>query len=154
MDWHFKVDNNICDVRVAGILIQNNKILVQKDKDGNEYALPGGHVQIGEITADALVREYKEELGVVVDIKKLVWTEECFFEWNDKKAHNFCFYYLIELRDGDLDFAGFIPHRDNENVVVGWLPLDEVIDVIIYPEFLKTEIDKIEERQKHFVTKA
>lgn len=32
MDWLFEIDNNICDLRVAGILIKNNKIVVQRDK--------------------------------------------------------------------------------------------------------------------------
>lgn len=50
MDWLFKVDNTICDLRVAGILIKDNKIVVQRDKSGDEYAIPGGHIKIGETT--------------------------------------------------------------------------------------------------------
>ena len=47
-DWIFVVDNNICDVRTVGVLVRDGKILVQRDRDGNEYALPGGHIKIGE----------------------------------------------------------------------------------------------------------
>ena len=61
MDWLFEIDNNICDLRAAGILIKNNKIVVQRDKSGSEYAIPGGHVKICETTEEALIREYKEE---------------------------------------------------------------------------------------------
>jgi putative transcriptional regulator len=55
MDWLFEIDNNICDLRVAGILIKNNKIVVQRDKNGSEYAIPGGHVKIGETTEEAIL---------------------------------------------------------------------------------------------------
>ena len=47
-----------------------------------------------------LVREYKEETGADIKVGKLLWTEECFWEWNGTQAHNIAFYYLIELADG------------------------------------------------------
>lgn len=57
----FSSDNYFCDLRAVGILIKSNKILVQCDKDGNEYALPGGHIKIGETLEDGLIREYKDD---------------------------------------------------------------------------------------------
>lgn len=53
---------------------------LQRDRDGSEYALPGGHVKIGETTADGLVREYKEETGADIKVGKLLWTEDCFWD--------------------------------------------------------------------------
>lgn len=38
---------------MVGVLIRDGKILVQRDRDGHEYVLPGGHVKIGEILEDA-----------------------------------------------------------------------------------------------------
>ncbi len=64
MDWLFKDERHICNFRTVGVLIKNNKILVQRDKDGSEYALPGGHVKIGESSIDSLIREYKEETEI------------------------------------------------------------------------------------------
>ena len=60
-DRIFRTDEYICDLRTVGVLVRDGKLLVQRDRDGSEYALPGGHVKIGESTADGLVREYKEE---------------------------------------------------------------------------------------------
>ena len=77
-DWMFVVDNSICDVRTVGVLVRDGKILVQRDRNGNEYALPGGHVRIVETLADGLVREYKEETGADISCVKLLWSEECF----------------------------------------------------------------------------
>ena len=56
-DWIFRTDEYICDLRTVGVLVRDGKLLVQRDRDGSEYALPGGHVKIGETTADGLVRE-------------------------------------------------------------------------------------------------
>ena len=44
-DWLFKDEDFICNFRSAGILIKNNKILLQREKTGFKYALPGGHVK-------------------------------------------------------------------------------------------------------------
>ncbi len=68
-DILFKTADYIFDVRTVGVLVRDGKILIQRDQDGNEYALPGGHVKLGETTAEGLVREYKEETGA--DIRPL-----------------------------------------------------------------------------------
>ena len=73
-DWLFRTDEYICDLRTVGVLVRDGKLLVQRDRDGSEYALPGGHVKIGETTADGLVREYKEETGADIKVGKLLWT--------------------------------------------------------------------------------
>ncbi len=48
------------------------------EKDGKEYALPGGHVKIGETLEDGLIRETMEEMGIKIECKRLLWSEECF----------------------------------------------------------------------------
>lgn len=79
-DWLFNGDDFICSFRSAGVLLRNNKILVQRNRDGNDYAIPGGHVIIGETATESLIREYKEETGADIICQRLIWTEECF--WN------------------------------------------------------------------------
>lgn len=153
-DWMFVVDNSICDVRTVGVLVRDGKILVQRDRNGNEYALPGGHVRIGETLADGLIREYKEETGTDIACVKLLWSEECFWEWNGRAAHNFAFYYLIEDNSTIPDTGEFTSHNDNCNVVLGWMPIEEIQNVIIYPEFLKTEIYHLDKPMKHFVSRG
>lgn len=67
-DWLFSSENYICDVRTVGVLIKDNKILVQRERNGNEYALPGGHIKIGETLENGLIREFKEETGVSIKV--------------------------------------------------------------------------------------
>lgn len=93
-DWLFSSGNYICDVRTVGVLIKDNKILVQRERNGNEYALPGGHIKIGETLENGLIREFKEETGVSIKVERLLWSEECFWEYKGKQAHNISFYFF------------------------------------------------------------
>ena len=149
-DWLFRDDTSLCNVRVAGVLLRNGKLLLQRDKNGTEYALPGGHVQIGEETQNALKREFREEMGIDIDIDRLLWTEECFWQWGQRQAHTFTFYYLIH---GDLPDAGnLVPHLDNEQVLCEYLLPEALHTVTVYPAFLKNEIFLLNTVPKHFVT--
>lgn len=155
-DWLFTGDGYICDLRTAGVLIQDDMILVQRDRDGKEYALPGGHVRIGETTADALIREYKEETGADIRCRRLLWTEECFWNWDGRDAHNISFYYLIELcENSDIPVRDeFVSHKDNDNVLIGWIPIETLKNVTVYPEFIKEEVHNLNSPSKHFITRA
>lgn len=155
-DWIFMNDDYICDLRVVGVQIRDNKILVQRERSGNEFALPGGHIKIGETLCDGLAREFKEETGADIICGRLLWSEECFWEWNGKKSHTIAFYYLTELSEGSQisDDSEFLSHKDNCNVLIGWMPVDEIRNVTIYPEFIKKEIYNLSDYPKHFVSKS
>lgn len=152
LDWLFQNGSNICSFRTVGVLLRDNKILIQRDKDGTEYALPGGHVKIGETSEESLIREYKEETGADIVCNRLIWTEETFWNWNGKDAHSIAFYYLISLtNDSDIPDDYFVSHKDNCNVVLKWVTIDEIKQLTIYPAFLKDKIENISEHIEHFV---
>lgn len=60
---------------VDGLFVEKGKILMVK-RDHYPFigywVLPGGHVDYGERVEQAIVREMKEELGILVRIKKLI----------------------------------------------------------------------------------
>ncbi len=62
-------------IRVTGILLEDEKILLVKQKISadREWSLPGGRVEAGETIEEALVRELLEETGLSVKINKLLY---------------------------------------------------------------------------------
>ena len=156
MDWIFSGENWTCGVRAAGVLIRNDKILLQREENGHEYAVPGGHIHIGETLEDGLKREWLEEMGTAICCQRLLWTEECFWEWKGKKNHSLSFYYRIETeKPDDLPDDGLTHcHKDNSHIVLEWVELDALKDIVVYPEFLKEAIFRLDEPMQHFVTSA
>lgn len=51
------------EVCAGGILVDKNKVLLLKKKDGS-YCLPKGHVEEGETHEMTAIREVKEETNV------------------------------------------------------------------------------------------
>lgn len=67
---------------ITNAYIENNegKILMVKLKKIGKWGLPGGKVEPGELPRQALKREFVEELGVEVEIKRLVGFREYYWE--------------------------------------------------------------------------
>ena len=60
---------------VDGVIIKDNQILLIKRKNDpykDKWAMPGGFVEYGERTEDAVLREVKEETGLEAKIIQLV----------------------------------------------------------------------------------
>lgn len=65
-------------IRIAGIYIRENKILLVKHKKAaaEYYLLPGGGQEPGESAKDALIREWKEELNLEIEPGPLLFLGE------------------------------------------------------------------------------
>ena len=88
-------------IRVAGILIENNKILlIQHHKNNKKYWLiPGGGNDWGETTKQALVREYKEETNLDIEVDEFLFFSETISP--DKERHVVNLFFKV--------------HRNNKN---------------------------------------
>lgn len=61
-------------VRVTGVLVEDDRILLVKQQVGaREWSLPGGKAEAGETLEQALVRELAEETGIAVRVDKLLY---------------------------------------------------------------------------------
>jgi 8-oxo-dGTP pyrophosphatase MutT (NUDIX family) len=56
----------------AVIFKGSGAVLLQQRSDGGQWGLPGGTVEVGERVQDAVVREVREETGLVVRPLRLV----------------------------------------------------------------------------------
>ena len=154
-DINFKSDDYTFSIRTVGVTVRDGKVLLQREKDGNEFALPGGTVKLGETSVETLIREYKEETGDDIIVNRLIWIEENFWEYGGKKQHSIAFYYLIDFSDDakTLKLNEFISQKDNCNVILGWVPIEELKNIIVYPTFLKDKINNLYSEIIHFISK-
>jgi 8-oxo-dGTP diphosphatase len=68
------------NVRVYGILIHDNKVLVSDEhiKGMNITKLPGGGLEYGEGTIECVIREFKEELNLDIEVISHFYTTDFF----------------------------------------------------------------------------
>jgi 8-oxo-dGTP diphosphatase len=72
---------HLFNIRVYGILINEQKQVLVSDEfiRGNYYTkFPGGGLEFGEGTRDCLKREFKEEMGLEVEIGDHIYTTDYF----------------------------------------------------------------------------
>ena len=67
--------DNLFTIRVTGILIENNEILLVKQKlsDKRDWSLPGGKLERGETIQQGIFREMKEETGLDTEVDSLLY---------------------------------------------------------------------------------
>ena len=71
-------------VRPTGILIDNQKILLVKQEvtEKRHWSLPGGKLEPGESLEQCLVREIKEETGLDISVKELLYVCDRIYKGN------------------------------------------------------------------------
>lgn len=156
MDILFKTDEYVFSYRVAGICIQNGKVLLQKPTNDTAFAFPGGHVELGETNAQTLIREFKEEIGVDITVSDLKWVGEIFFPWENKPCHQICLYYIVDIKSNNVPLeAMFIGKEKIEerkfDLEFHWVPISELNNIEVYPTNIVELINKINDGVQHFV---
>ena len=158
MDILFKENDWVFSYRVAGICVQNGKVLLQKPANDSVYAFPGGHVEFGETNEETLIREFKEEIGAQIHVGDLKWVAEIFFPWGSKPCHQICLYYMVNVLNPEIPKSGMFmatEHIEGRNfdLEFHWVPLDEVSNLEIYPTNAPELLGKLHEGVQHFVYK-
>ena len=145
-DILFHTPAGVFSYRVAGILIRDGKVLLQRPPGDPGYALPGGHVSFGETSQDALAREFKEEIGAYIRPVRLAWVGENFFPWGAEDCHQISLYYRIELCDeGRIPLDGvFYAYDELEQTRVhlefSWIPLADLEKITVYPTIAQEKL--------------
>lgn len=158
-DILFKTEEFVFSYRVGGLLIKNNKILLQKPKN-DDFAIIGGHVSCLETTTETLKREFEEELHAKIEIDSLFAIGEIFFPWGQKPCHQICLYYKVHLLNehdipSDGSFHGY-DDLDHERVDLDfcWVPLENLKNGLkVYPLELIPHILNKNNEIVHFVSK-
>ena len=123
-------------ISVAGIVVVDNLVFIAKRINigdmGNRWEFPGGKVDAGETPEQALKREYFEEFGAEVIVKKQI-CESCF-----KHKEKTVLLKAFEVEFIDLDNIQWIL---SEHTETDWVPFEKIpdlyfvdSDMLIYPK--------------------
>lgn len=146
--------------RVAAVIIEQNRVLLQKSENGLYWFLPGGRVEFLEPAAEALAREMREELGAVAVIERLLWVHENFFFHRERENHELGLYYLTRLTETSLlsheCFEGIEDENQNlpQRLWFRWFSLEAstLKAITIYPTFLQHSLLSIPDQVTHLTT--
>ena len=122
------------NIRVYGIWINDRQQILVSDERIGDFKFtkfPGGGLEFGEGIKDCLIREWKEELNIDIEVGNHIYTTD-FFQLSafDKTSQIISIYYnvrpmdakpLIDLRERVFDFHG----NGHEEITFRQIPLQQ-----------------------------
>ena len=104
-------------------------LIGRRDRRGRLlWSLPKGHIEAGETTEAAAVREVEEETGIRGRLIGPLGTINFWFVAEGRRVHKTVHHFLLEAAGGELSDA------DAEVAEVAWVPLDEVARRLAYAD--------------------
>ena len=100
---NYKQRSGIVREAVRAIIVKNSKVALVKSLKENHYKFPGGGIELNESHIDTLIRETKEETGLIIKPNSI---KECGFIhevrksiFNDDAFEQISYYYFAEVED-------------------------------------------------------
>lgn len=158
-DIEFKTDAKKFKYRVNGIIIHNNKILTIKMKNNISYCLPGGHVELGEDSRTAILREMLEEIDTPVSIdKELAIVENFYLDKKDFQTHEISFYYIVAPNNFDkISLQNYTKLENDKGELKShnfeWIDISLLKDFDFKPEFIKEKLIQQNYNFEHIIIK-
>ncbi len=122
-----KEQHFIGKISARAIIVKDNKVLISRDaQDINRWDIVGGRLRVGETVLECLKRETQEELGVVIEIGPLVYTEQ-FVQTRTGDMH-LLLAFQARLENPETSFNFF----DGEIAEVKWITKEQLMDQEIY----------------------
>ena len=154
VDISLDIGEHHFNYRVAAVIRKNNQILTHKSLNIKHITLPGGRVQDGEDSIEALQREIQEEMGLETTYVKPVAIIENFFKKKEKNYHEILFVHELKFQDEKSYNKKIEPIEENkkEKLTFEWKNINELDKENFLP---KTLINIIKENKefKHVVEK-
>lgn len=125
--------------RSAGVIIRRQQVLLHRGREDDFWTLPGGTIEPGEWSDEALCREIGEEMHIAARAVRLLWVVENRFTYLARRFHEIGFYWLLDVPErawqswpdhsGEFEMAE--PH-----INFRWAALHDIAALTIKPDFL------------------
>lgn len=135
-------------LRSVGVLRKNNKILFQKRKNDEFWALPGGAIGLLERSKDVIIRELEEEIGLTnVEVIRPLWFAEYFFKFDGVKQHQYMIGYLLDIDDNQeiINKDEIEGIEEGKNIIYKWIDIKDIRNSKIKPDYLKEKLLNIKD---------
>lgn len=125
-------------VSAYALIVEENSLLIIKNKEEKLYDIPGGGVELGETIEIALNRECQEEAGISVSIHELIHHKSDFFYHRelDQYFQTLQLFYQAE-RTTELGTP-----TDPRTVMTEFVALDQLTNYPL-PAAVQTAVSKI-----------
>lgn len=115
----------------GGIVFKNGQVLMIKnaalrDPKKAYMGFPKGHIDPGEKSEDAAVREIREETGIEAEIVKKLGDSRYVFTKNGEKIFKVVVYFLMKYVSGE------IQAQDLEVLEVKWVDPEKALEVLSF----------------------
>lgn len=155
MDINVKNDEGEFKYRVVGILFdEDGRVLIQRVADNPFYCLPGGRVELGESSLEAVKRELEEELGFEVVVEKpLFFLENFFTRSSGKEVHEIGIFFRVTSEVAPKEDWEIVENDKGElkTLRYKWVTMKELEDEDVRPAFLKEKLLNLSEKFEQIV---
>lgn len=116
------------EVRTRAVIFnRDGQLLVQHHPAEGFCRLPGGGLEVGETLADCVEREMKEETGLSVKARRLLWVRDFLSQENDYSIEVF---FLADIVGGDFREKG------PEGLEFFFVTTEDLEGMVFYPKAL------------------
>ena len=155
MDINFKNEAGEFKYRVVGILFDDDgRVLIQRVAENPFYCLPGGRVELGESSKEAVQRELEEELGFEVKVERPLFNLENFFtRANGSKVHEIGVFFKVTSSVAPKEDWQVVENDKGElkTLRYKWVTLEEIANEDVRPAFLKDKLQNLSEEFEQII---
>jgi ADP-ribose pyrophosphatase YjhB (NUDIX family) len=146
--------------RIVGAALHEGRVLLHRGESEDFWTLPGGRAELGEPATETLKREMREELDTEVQVERLLWVVENFFNYMGMDWHELAFYFLMsfpsssDIYERSKPFFGYEEMAPESMLLIfEWHSLDRLDEITLLPSFLKEGLRALPDRTEHVVHK-
>ena len=151
----FDQGNRRFNYRVVGVAIHNDSVLLHRADHEPFWTLPGGRAEHGETAEATIRREMREELATEIDVIRLLWLVENFFDYEGLHYHEIALYFLIRFPPGSapVSVEAFDAADAGVPLRFTWFPIlrRELADLPLLPGFLPEALTDLPTSVLHIV---